>query len=275
MLPFGKRVRIWRTLRGLSQTELSRISLSRLDQAVIARHESAAGTAPRNKTVQVYAKALRIPETLLTGEAGGRALQDIFRPLSPWKCLPPETDNRISADLKLLLPELYADLGLTQADIFRSELGSIAQLTGGPHKLILALPPHSTPMAQVIAAGLAAAFAGQTTTSPISVELYLALLLDPVGSLESPDLPLGLQLHPTPQVADVYPPPRKTTEVLLELDGDSEDIRRRIEACLVGERVLRLEVRRPEDFKAYLPDEVRAYLIRNNLELDAEGRLVA
>ena len=274
MLPFGKRVRIWRTLRGLSQTELSQISRSRLDQAVIARHESALGTAPRNKTIDVYSNALRIPKALLTGEeAGSCALQDIFRPLPPWKRLPLEINNRISVDLAALLPELYADLGLTQVDVFRCDLGSLAKLTGGPHKLIVALPPHSTQMAQVIAAGLDAGFPGHITTSRISVELYLSMLFDPVGSLQLPELPEDLQLHPKPQVGDLYLPPRQTTEVFLELAGDRKDIRQRIEACLSGEKVLQLKVQRPEDFRAHLPDEILEYLAQNALVLNDDGRL--
>lgn len=273
MLQFGKRVRIWRLLRGLSQTELSQASQTRLDQAVIARHESSVTTVPRKKTTDTYAAALRLPVALLTGEEPPTGLQDVFRPLSPWKSLPAETGNRIGLDLKELLPGLCADLGLSRAEFFRSKLGSVVLLAGGAHRVILVLPPDSMPLAQVISSVIADAFSGKTNTSPLSVQLYIALLLDPVGALGRRELPEAVRLEGGSGAADLYLPPALSTGVYLEVAGDRGDIRQRIEACLYGEGVLHLEVHRPEDYRSSLPEEVRKYLARNNLRLDSKGRL--
>jgi hypothetical protein len=276
MLPFGKRIRIWRSLRGLSQTELSQIAWPKLDQAVIARHESTEGTVPRTKTIDIYASALLISRIAINGEERSDwALQDIFRPQSPWKSWPAEVYNRILADLKNLLPPLLADLGLDKAHLFHCELGTVATLTGLKHKLILVLPPSLTLMSEVISAVLSATFKENITDSKISELLYISFMLDPVGSLRLPDLPEGLQLHPKPDLGDLYRPPRPITTVFIELSGSRENLRERIESCFSEDEILQLEVHRPKDFKSHLPDEIQAYLTENGLDVDDGGRLIS
>jgi len=268
MLDFGKRIRLLRTLRGVSQSELAALSGLRLDQAVIARHESSGAAAPRSQTVEAYAGALGVPRQLLTGKLTGEAVvQDIFRPWSPWKRLAPETSNRIAADLQALLPGLAQELALIRTSLFCCALGEVAVLSGRRHKLLLLLPPGAAQLLD-LAPQEGEAVAG------IADQDYLSLLLDPAGSLESLELPPELLLNPRPRVAELYRPPRQSTEVSLELLGDRADIDRRLEACLKGEHLVHLEVRRPDDLKGQLPDQVRDYLSRNRLDLDHDGRLV-
>jgi len=244
-----------------------------LDQAVIARHESSVATAPRKKTIDAYAAALRLPAELFTGEEPASGLQDVFRPLSPWKNLPAETGNRVVLDLKALLPELCAELGLSRAECFRSQLGSMVLLAGGPHRMALVLPPDSMQLAQVVSAVVAECFFGNLTVSRIPVKLYITLLLDPVGTLARPGLPERARMEGATGAGELYLPPAVSTGVYLEVAGDRGDIGQRIEACLYGEGVLHLEVHRPGDYRSALPEEVREYLARNNLSLDSKGRL--
>ncbi|GFO61088.1 hypothetical protein GMST_34130 [Geomonas silvestris] len=268
MLDFGKRIRLLRTLRGVSQSELAVLSGQRLDQAVIARHESCAAALPRRHTVEAYAGALRIPHPLLTGRHSAElVLQEIFRPWSPWKRPAPETGNRIVADLQALLPEFVEELALLPTSLLSCALGEVAVLSGGGHRLILVLPLGAARLL-----GLVPEQGG--AEGGISEQHYLLLLLDPAGSLDAPELPGELRLDPKPQVGELYRLPRQSTGVSLELLGDLADIDERLHDCLKGEQLVHLEVRRPDDLKAQLPDQVRDYLNRNRLDLDHDGHLV-
>jgi hypothetical protein len=254
-------------LRGVSQTELSQLSAGRLDQAVIARHESAVGPMPRAATLGAYAGALRIPMPILADQKDpGCLLQDIFRPFSPWRRLPVESRNRVVADLSLLLPQLWLELGLDRSQLFRCSLGSVVVLAGAGHRMILLLPPDLQELEPCLAT-LGQAGAEQV----LSERCYLALLLDPESGLDHPELPRALQLAPRPQLGGLYQAPRPRTEVVIELQGERAEVRAMLERCLQGEQVLRMEVSLPQE--AGLPDTIRDYLESNRLHLDPEGHL--
>jgi hypothetical protein len=196
----------------------------------------------------------------------GCLLQDIFRPLSPWRRLPVESRNRVAADLTMLLPQLCLELGLDRSQLFRCSLGSVAVLAGAGHRMILVLPPDLQGLESCIAElGQAAAEQG------LSERCYLALLLDPEAGLDHPELPRALKLAPRPQLGGMYQSPRPRTEVVIELQGERAEVRALLERCLEGEQVLRMEVSLPQE--AGLPDSIRDYLELNRLHLDQEGHL--
>jgi DNA-binding XRE family transcriptional regulator len=272
---FGEKIKVYRILRGLFQEDL--VQLSGFGRTVIIRHESEDGEkGPRRKTVEAYSEALRIPKMALGGEEdGARGIQDIFRPINPYRPLLPETLNRIIADLKDLLPKLIADLNLTQAHFFNSDIGSVTSLTGKRHRLILVMPPTQSPLSVEISAVLRKEFTGSQEKSKISENLYIELMLNPVGTLDQKGLPDGLLIHPKSSAAEIYRPPRLITRVSFELAGDRPELCAAIQKFIsgFGEHV-KLKVDPPVNLRVLLPPEIERWISKHSLSVDKEGRVI-
>ena len=273
---FGEKIRVFRLLRGLFQEEL--VQGSGFGRTVIIRHESEEDgeKGPRKKTIEAYSKALLVPKMALGGEVGDdRGVQDIFRPVNPYRPLLQETYNRIIADLKDLIPKLIEELKLTEAHFFNSDLGSVVSLTAKRHRLLLVLPPKESPLSVEISAVLREKFAGRLADSAISENLYVALMFDPVGALDQQGLPDGLKFHPKSRAAEIYRPPRMTTKVSIELAGDRPDMYERLQGFLTGlGESAEIKVDRPVDFRTQLPAEIEKWICKNGLSVDNAGRVV-
>ena len=273
---FGEKVKIFRLLRGFFQEEL--VQRSGFGRTVIIRHESEEDgeKGPRKKTIEAYSEALLVPKMALGGEVGDdRGVQDIFRPVSPYRPLLMETYNRIIADLKDLLPKLIKDLEFTEAHFFKSELGSVVSLTARRHRLVLVMPPKQSPLSVEISAVIRQELAGCLVDSEITEDLYVELMLDPVGALDQQGLPDGLLFHPKSRAADIYRPPRMTTKVSIELAGDRPDMYERLQEFLSGlGESGEIKIDLPVDFRTQLPAEIEKWISENGLSVDDAGRVV-